>query len=283
MERRGLPVLDALGVYWVRRDRFVYLSLPYQQPFELDPRQVAQELRKRRIVALHHTTTTLPGAVSGLYTCRTQDYSLARIEVKRRRQVRRGLECAQLRRLDPDELGAQGLALNLETMQRQRRFDPEFGVPSRWARFVAAVRDCPEVSVLGAFLDGRLSSYTVACRDGTWLHMQFKMTRTQDLPRNTSSALDAWLLCEAAKDPGLEAVTNSFVPPGDPLRRYKTSMGFEELPLRRALQLHPALSVLRRRWSARATAALSTVLPHVRGLAVLSHITQAAQASSAAG
>jgi hypothetical protein len=228
---------------------------------------------------MQHPTRTLPGAPSSLYVCRTQDYSLARIDPKRRRQVKRGLECAQLRYLDPDELRDHGLALNLETMQRQRRFDPEFGVPALWARFVAAVRDCPQVSVVGAFLDGRLASYTVACRDGAWLHMQFKMTRTEDLPRYASSALDAWLLCEAAKDPGLEAVTNSFVPPDDPLRRYKASIGFEELPLRRALRLHPALGMLRREWSARAMGALAAALPRVHGLAVLSHVTQAARAS----
>jgi hypothetical protein len=281
-QRRGVPVLEALGAYWMRRNRYVYQSLPPQLALTLEPREVDRVLRGRRLLAMQYPTPEPLGESSGLFICRTPGFTLARLTKTRRARVRKGQALAQLRYVTPDELLAQGLELNLETMARQRRFAPEFGQPARWARFVAAVRDSPEVSVFGAFVEGRLATYAVACRDGAWMHGLFKMQRTGDLRRNTSCALDAWILEELARDPGIEVLVNGRSQgEQDPLYEYKLSLGFEVLPQRCVLRLHPALGLLARPPMARAAGVLARRLPSVTPLRRMANLARAASASRA--
>jgi len=244
LEARGRAVFELGGILWARPGRTFFQNLPFGAPVEPDRHALRAALRSRRAVGAAYATTTRPGWSSGLFACFPKEYSLASVEPGHRRQVRRGLERAELRRVDPDELLASGLELNLQTMARHRRFDPEFGAPARWRRFVAAARDCPGVEISGAFVAGRLAAYWVSCRDPPWLHLLHKMARTEDLIHRAAVALDFWIVTEAAKLPEIEAVSNSFVASvsgGASLDHYKRSMGFQVLPHRRAVELHPAL------------------------------------------
>jgi hypothetical protein len=169
-------------------------------------------------------------------------------------------------------------------MQRHGRIRAEFAEPAHWARFVRAVRDCSAVSVYGAFREGRLATYVLTCRDGAWLHGLVKMQRTEELEYHTSCALDAWVLAEAAQDPTIEGLVNAWVLGADEnLRQYKRSMGFEELPLRRVTQVHPALRFLARRWTSRTVGALATGLPRVAPLRSLAKLSAAAFTSTVPG
>ena len=109
----------------------------------------------------------------------------------------RGLEICTIRPVEPAELLQNGLQLNLETMERQGRYDAEFGDPARWKRFVEAVRQSPGVSVTGAYLSGKLSMYIVTCRDGQCLHMLYKMSRAEDRTLPVSHALDYTIISDA--------------------------------------------------------------------------------------
>lgn len=276
-DRCGQPVFEALGIHWLRRSRHLYQSLPPQRELELEPEQVDGVLRDRSLLAMQYPTPSSAGAPGGLFVCRTQGYSLARMTKTRRARVRKGQERAELRRMDPDELLALGFALNLETMARQRRFDPVFGEPARWVRFVRAVREFDEVAVYGAFVEGELATYALTCRDGGWLHGLYKMQRTRSLRLNTSCALDAWILCDAARDPTVELLVNGLAQgPEDPLFEYKCSLGFEVLPQRRVTQLHPVARCLARGVLVRAAQALSRSLPRSSGLRALSSVAAAA-------
>jgi len=180
-----------------------------------------------------------------LFVCETRNFSIDVVEARHRKQVLKGRERCQFRAVDPDELLAQGLEVNRETLARQGRFDPEFGEPAGWRRFVAAVRACPEVTVSGAFLDGRLSAYAVLCRDGAWLHLLYKMTRTSDMIHRTNPALDFTVLADAARDPSLRGVTNSWlslIRGSEGLHRYKQLMGYRIERHALGIHLHPCMA-----------------------------------------
>jgi hypothetical protein len=263
------------------------VSLPYQRRLDPDPAELEAALRAERVAAVRFPALARPGWPSGTVACFPAGYSLQRVAPKRRRQVRRGLDaCDEIRALDPDELLAEGLALNLDTMARQRRFDPELGEPARWRRFVAAVRACPAVTAAGAFHRGRLSSYDVFCRDGAWLHALYKMSRTEDLPQYTNIALDFWLLSRAAADPSIEGVWSGFVSMlPDPLHRLKLELGFEVLPHDLGIRFHPSLApLLASRWTAAAAGALSRARPRDPRLELVAkHLAAAARTRRAAG
>lgn len=263
-ELRGQRVFHAAGAWWVPFSGRWHASVPYQRPLNPDPGALAAALRTHGVLGARYVSAGPFGWPTSLYVCRTRGYTLRRAHPNRQRQVRRGLERSKIRLLDPDELLRLALPLNLDTMRRQGRFDPEFGEPARWRRFVAAVRELPSVFCAGAFHEGRLASYDVVCRDGAWLHALYKMSRTDDLPHYANIALDHWLLATAAADPSIEAVCNGFAAlfPNDKLHSVKVELGFEAVPCNLAAQLHPALApLLSRRWAASAAGTAARLRP----------------------
>ncbi|BDG02294.1 hypothetical protein [Anaeromyxobacter oryzae] len=279
---RGRRVVDAMGVLWTEYRRPFYASLPFQRRVDLDPGALRHALRTRRIPAVRYLSVTQPGCPSGVYTLSPTGYGIGRVHPKRRRRVRRGLDATECRTLDPDELLALGLELNLDTLHRQRRFDPEFADAVGWRRFVAAVRTCPEVSIGGAFTRGRLSAYDVVCRDGDWLHLLHKMSRTADLATDAGVALDFWRLCRAAGDASLRGVETGFAPivSGDTLHRYKTDLGFELIGCDLAIRFHPALEpILASRWTVGAARLLARLRPRSHGLERVANVLGGAQRS----
>jgi hypothetical protein len=246
LELRGHRVFEALGTAWAHYRGSFFCALPYQRELDPDPAEVREMMRKHRVWCLRYRSRDRTEFPSGLYVCRPREYGMERLSRQCRQHVSRGLNLCTIREVEPAELLVEGRQLNLETMERQHRYDPEFGDPAQWKRFVQAVRQSPGVSVTGAYLSGRLSAYIVTCREGAWLHMLYKMTRTLDRSYPVSHALDYWLITQAAADPGIEFAENSFVSvlPNDGLDAYKRHMGFFILPFDLAVRFHPLLSPL---------------------------------------
>ena len=190
LELRGCRVFEALGATWGHYRGPFYSSLPFHQEFEFSRSEIRSMMLRQNVASVRFPTTTRPGLAGGLYVCDPSQYSLASISRQYRVQIKRGIEICTTRPIDPDELLAHGLQLNLDTMERQHRFDPEFGDPARWRRFVDALRNCPETAVYGAFIGDRLSAYIVGIHDGGWLHLLYKMTSNQDRGLPVSHALD---------------------------------------------------------------------------------------------
>jgi hypothetical protein len=285
-EARGRRVFEALGVLWAEYRGPFFISLPFERRLDLDPRELGAALRGARVTAVRFPTATQPGWPCALYVLSPAGYSLRRVERRRRRRVRRGLDVTECRRLEPDELLAHGLALNLETMARQRRFDPEFGDPARWRRFVLAASRCPEVSITGGFLDGRLSCYLIGCRDGAWLHCLYRASRTAELARDTAVALDFWTLSQAASDPSLRAIEAGFAPvvSGDTSHLYKMDLGFTPEPVALGIRFHPALQpILSSGLCVAAASALLRLRPRSRRLERVAKVLRGARLSRAEG
>jgi hypothetical protein len=244
-ERRGLRVVDAAGVLWGEYRRVFHVSLPFVLRADLDVAELQDAMRARRLAAVRYPTLTAPGLPSGMFVCETAGYGMNRVVASHRRQVKKGLSRCEIRDIDPDELLARGMELNLDTMRRHGRVDPEFADPRRWKRLVTAVRDVPGMTAPAAFVDGRLSAYTLVCRDGPWLYLLFRMSRTADLIHRTNPALDFHILSAAASDPTLQGVQNSPVSVtrgAETLHRYKQAMGYEIVPHPLAIHFHPALA-----------------------------------------
>jgi hypothetical protein len=210
----------------------------------LDPEkgEIEELLRRARIVGVRFPVCG-PGIATGLYVARPATYTMASVHRKQRANVIRGLERCEIRRVEQDELTTVGILLNRDTMKRQKRHDPELDDPRRWARFVGAVYACPSFSVTGAYVDGRLATYVICCREGPWLHLLYKMSRAEELAHCPNHALDYEVIRRAAGDPSVLAVANSITPFDNPgLDRYKRRMGYEVVPHPLVVEFHPALS-----------------------------------------
>jgi len=186
------------------------------------------------------------GLESGLYILRRRPYDIGSLHAKHRPRVRHALQHFEVRPAEKAQLLEQGRALNLTTMARQGRYDPEFGERGRWERLVEAGFACPGISFPAVFCGSRLAAYMVTCREQKWLHILHQMSRQDDLPNFPNHLLTYSITEQAASDASLEAVCYGCIPlfAADGLHEYKLRFGYELVPHRSAIQLHPALEVV---------------------------------------
>ena len=252
LELRGYRTFEAIGTRWGHYRGPFFASLPNHLRIAPDPREIREMMRQHRIPCLRFPSATGRGVPLGLYVCNPREYALEKLPRQFRRHVTRGLEASTIRPVEQAELLRDGLQLNLDTMERQRRYDKEFGDPTAWKRFVDAVYRSPGVKVTGAFVDGRLSVYLVSCQQDGCVHMLYKMSRAADYSLPVRHALDYSIVTEAASDPSIELVENSFssLLPNEGLDAYKRHMGFSIEPYHLSIYLHPVVSpILTSKWA----------------------------------
>jgi hypothetical protein len=249
LELRGRRIVKACGAIWYEvRGRFL-MSLPYQEMLNPDPGELLRMIRDTGAFGVRFPSLNWTGLESGLYVLRRRKYDIGTLHVKHRPRVRHGLQHFEVRPAQKAELLDQGRALNLTTMGRQGRYDSEFGEQRKWARFVEAAFACPGVSFPAVFAGSRLAAYMVTCREQKWLHILHQMSRQEDLPNFPNHLLTYAITAQAAADASLDAVCYGFMPlfAADGLHEYKLRFGYEVIPHRSAIQLHPLLkSVLDR-------------------------------------
>ncbi|WP_026853207.1 GNAT family N-acetyltransferase [Geothrix fermentans] len=244
-ELRGRPVFEAQGVWWGHHRGPFYTSLPFQLQVDIGPEEAREVLQGARVWGLSFPSprSGLPG---GHYVIRPQGYDLGTISRKQRGHVTRGLEDCELRLLDADELLRLGLPLNRETLTRQMREDDTFEDPAKWKAFVKAVAQCPGMVIHGAFVDGRLATYLISCRDGQWLHLIYKMSTRAEQDHYPNHALDFSIIRDAAADPGIRFIGNGMtsILPNEGLDRYKRQLGYQLEPHNLSIHIHPWLGPL---------------------------------------
>jgi hypothetical protein len=241
-ERRGYPVFESGGVFWRRFKGPIYSTLPCHVQLEPQEGEIEELLRMGRLAAVRFPVRG-PGLPTGLYVVRPSAYTLVSVCRKQRGHVKTGLEHCEIRDVAQDELLAAGIQLNRDTMDRQARYDPEFAEPRSWHRFVRAVYACPAFHVTGAYVNARLSAYLISFQENPWLHLLFKMSRTEDLQHFPNHALDYAVIRRAAEDPSIQAIENGITPLGNPgLDQYKRQMGYDVVPHPLGVQFHPAFS-----------------------------------------
>jgi hypothetical protein len=89
-----------------------------------------------------------------------------------------------------------------------------------------------------------MAAYMVTCREQRWLHILHQMSRQEDLPNCPNHALTYAVTRQAAGDQSLDAICYGYVPAAGRLHEYKVRFGYEIIPHRSAIQLHPALDAV---------------------------------------
>jgi len=246
LELRGRRIVRACGALWYTVPGRFLMSLPHQEMLDPDPVELRRMIRDAGAFGARFPSLRWTGLESGLYVLRRRDYDIGSLHVKHRPRVRHGLQHFEVRLVEKAQLMDQGRTLNLTTMARQGRYDPEFGEPRRWERLVEAAFACPGVSFPGVFSGSRLAAYMVTCREQKWLHILHQMSRQEDLSNFPNHLLTYAVTAQAAADTSLEAVCYGYVPlfAADGLHEYKLRFGYEMVPHRSAIQLHPVLEAV---------------------------------------
>jgi hypothetical protein len=254
MELRGRHIIKACSVLWYTVPGRFLMSLPYQAMLNPDQLDVHRMIRETGAFGARFPSLAWSGLESGLYVLRPRKYDLGSLHAKHRPRVRHALGCFEVRTAKRTELLEQGCAINRSTMARQGRYDHEFGDRRLWGRLVEAAFACPEVTCPAVFAGPRMAAYMITCREGKWLHILHQMSRQEDLSNFPNHLLTYAVTKQAVADPSIEAVCYGYVPlfAADGLHEYKLRFGYELVPHRSAIQLHPALNFVLNRSAARA-------------------------------
>jgi hypothetical protein len=246
LERRGRRIVECSGILWHEAENRFLLPLPYQDTFDVEPGAITAALVRHGFAGARIPTREGGGLSGGVYVRRRDEYSINTVDRRQRSRVRRGLERCEMRAVDPDVLLRQGFEMNLGTMQRQGRFDVEFGSEKPWKQFVRAVEHSPGVKALGAFVDGRLGAYCVACRDDGWLHILHQNSSLDLLDCHPNHALTYSFTEEAMRDATLAGVCYGLmsVQPNPGLHEYKERFGYTLVPHVESYRLNPLIAPL---------------------------------------
>jgi hypothetical protein len=246
LELRGRQIVKGCDALWYTvRGRFL-MSVPYERMLDPQPEELRSLMRDTGTLGVRFPSLIWSGLQSGLYILRPRRYDIGSIHIKHRPRVRHAMQHFEFRLAEKSELMDQGRELNLNTMARQGRYDPEFGEPRWWERLVEAAFTCPGVSIPAVFSGSRLAAYMVTCREQKWFHILHQMSRQEDLPNYPNHLLTYAVTAQAAADAALETVCYGYVPlfAADGLHEYKLRFGYELIPHRSAIQLHPALKAV---------------------------------------
>jgi hypothetical protein len=240
LELRGRRVVRGCGALWYAAPGRFLMSLPYQTMLNPDPLEVQWMVREHGVIGARFPSNHWGGLDSGLYILRRGPYELDAVHTKHRPRVRRGLERFRVRPATKAELLKQGRLLNLSTMSRQGRYDPEFGNRKRWEVFVEAAFTCREISCPAAFIGSRMAAYMVTCREQGWLHILHQMSNHEELADFPNHALTYTITKEALADESLDVVCYGYHPlfAADGLHEYKLRFGYEFVPHRSTIHLH---------------------------------------------
>jgi hypothetical protein len=258
-EFRGRRIFKGCDAFWYTVPGPFLMSLPYQRMLNPEPNELRRLIRDAGVFGARFPSLGWTGLESGLYVLRRCSYDVGSLHAKHRPRVRHALQHFEVRPAEKAELIQQGRLLNLATMARQGRYDPEFGESKRWERFIEAGFACPGISFPAVFSGSRLAAYMVTCGEQRWLHILHQMSRQEDLPNFPNHLLTYAITKQATSDTSLDAVCYGCIPlfAADGLHEYKLRFGYELVPNRSAIQLHPVLEPLAHHPVARAAVRLA--------------------------
>jgi hypothetical protein len=244
MERRGREIEAGAGMYWHSNEGRMMLSLPYHRVLEDRGEEVDAMLRSSRALGARYPSLNNPGAHSGLYMARQKDYAIATLSTRFRSKVRKALETCEVRLCDPEQLRREGLAMNLQTMERQGRMDSEFGTEAGWRRLVEAAERTEQIQLWGSHVNGELGAYVITYEADGWLHLMHQNSRADLLAVGPNHAITYQLTHEFLQRPETEGVSYGWfgLSQSDGLHEFKRRMGFSLEQRNMVCRFHPLAS-----------------------------------------
>jgi hypothetical protein len=244
--RRGRRIEEFGGAFWHSVEKRMSIPAQYHLDLHLDPAATASFLLRKNLAGFRYPSTSQAGAGGGIYVLREKNYTLDTIHKTQKRHVLDGLKKCDIRPVDADILLAEGLRLCRETMERQGRYEAEYGQPASFQRFVRAIADTEDVYALGAFHENQLAAFGVCIREDGWLHFIHQFSRVDLLDTHCNHALCFRLIEQGMQHPEVNALCNGFASLVDlgGLHRFKMMQGYTLEPRNTVVQLHPVLDTL---------------------------------------
>jgi hypothetical protein len=249
LAQQGLdPCVADSGNCWIRVHKFGRLRYPPNNHAELEPGESAALFLRHRAMLVDSHRLAKPGenANAYLYLCRDRDYDVAKLSQSRRRDARRGLRRHEVREITPQEMLATGYACVADTSRRHALRPPS---EDAFRASCLAMQVSPFFQVWGAMAEDELAAYMILRYCGPWAEIVTCGSADKHLKHCPNQALVTTVLKQSLSALGVESVSYGLSSlqlhsRADSLHWFKTSMGFEAIPVVRSIKVHPVLAPL---------------------------------------
>ena len=242
-ERRGRRIEEFGGLLWHGMEKRTLIALPYHLDLNLSREDAERLLWKTTSVGLRYGSTGQAGSPGGIYTIRDKNYGLDNLSRSYCRDVKLGLKKCEVREVGAETLLREGLQLNVDTMQRQGRWEAEYGEPKQFERLVRAIADSDGVFALGSFVGERLGAYAICVREDGWLHHLHQFSLRELLKEHCNHTLCFEMVRTQMAHPEVEAFCDGFAPlvALEGLDTFKKRQGFALEARNTVSVLHPLI------------------------------------------
>jgi hypothetical protein len=247
LERWGHRTIRGKSTYWAEMSRGLFLNLPPYGIIDLGEDEMARLFSQPGVLGLKYSTEPQgDGQPGAIYLLSDKSYDLTKVHRKARHSIRQGLRTCRVKQISFDELEAKGMQANLDTLSRQKRDDPTFSQPERWANFCHVGGAIEGAGAWGAFVTGKLAAYAVTVIIDDYCNILYEMSRTDMMDSQANPTLIYTIHREMLALPGINHISGgptSILDLPD-LDRYKTRLGYEKRPVHFKVKLRPWLNRL---------------------------------------
>ena len=245
LTRIGHRVVAVGGSSWFDTAPRVFMPVPFDR--EIDPQTFDwQALFEQGCTAARCLVPPPYGKPSYLLAVEDPKYDLQNLESKARNQTRRGLEACEVRPVDFEELGPQGVALQRDTLTRQgRRIRPD--LDAYWERYFAQAALTDGALAWAAYHERQLAAYLIAFRVEETAHVVIVRSAAALLRHYPNNALLFTFLRHMLRSGAVRRVSIGFEPFQTNLAsldRFKEGLGFQRFPVQQYVRLAPPLPSL---------------------------------------
>lgn len=247
LERWGYRTVCGNSTHWAERSRGFFLNIPPYGIIDLDKDELAELFSQPGVLGLKYSTEPGGSGQPGvIYLLSDKSHDLTKVRHSMRQTIRRGLKRCRVEQIGFDKLKARGMQVNLDTLSRQKRDDPTFSQPRRWANFCDAAGAVDGAGAWGAFVAGELVAFAVTFIIDDCCSILYEMSRTDMMQLSVNPALIYTIHREMLALPGINHISGgpTSVVELPSLDTFKTRLGYEKQPVSFRVELRPWLDRL---------------------------------------
>jgi hypothetical protein len=248
LTRMGHRVVTVDTTTWFDVAPRVFMPLPFDR--EINPQSFDwQALFAQGCTAARCLVAPPYGRPSYVLAIEGREYGLHSLESKARNQTRRGLEACEVRPVSFAELGTHGIALQRDTLLRQRR-RVRSDLRAYWSRYFEHAAHTEGALAWGAFHEKQLAAYLLAFQVEDTAHVVIVRSAAALLRYYPNNALLFTFLRHVLGSGAARRVSIGFEPFQTNLAsldRFKEGLGFRRFAVCQYVRLAPPLPALLRR------------------------------------
>lgn len=239
--RQGHRVVRTQSSWWYEASARVWQAFPYHWRLTPAPGELEELLRGQHALALRCSVPfdAPEGRVSYHTIWEGADYGLDDLHGSVRGVVRKGMQRAVVEPISLQRMAEEGWELEVDTCRRQGRAVPE--TREEWRRRHLAAADLPGFEGWGALVEGRLGACLLCVRVDDWCEALSHQSHSDFLAARVNNALTFGFTESMTRRPGVKAIFYGLEGLDAPssVDEFKFRMGYQPVPVRQRVALHP--------------------------------------------